>query len=426
MKIRIFSLLLCVLLLLPLAAGCSTPAKADIPVVEDGKAALYICMPEEHTAQTLYARDRLVFFVQQKTGVTLGSGTAADIPASAAAVLYLGDCGTELTQKLAKGLKGKDEFRFAVEEAAIAVVADSEAFLYDAVDYLIARMSSDSAGTSLRVQGEIEPAVAGDTLSLRYLLSKGAVETESVLHSYIPHHPDGIKGTQGGCLVGNYYYQTFIKTDKDSDELYNITYLGCYDMESKTMLAYSDLLDLNHANDVTYNAKTGELFVVHNKPRYNQLSVIDPETMTLKRTVQLPLSVYAVTYNETRDQYVVGISGGRDVRILGADFQLATKDPIYASKDVEGYTTQGICSDDTFIYAVLYDGKSAQTKRENVVAVYDWYGNRVGLIYVDVDKLEPENVSVRDGQLIVLAASQKGGALYEIRPTGVKAAEAKG
>ena len=155
MKKRLLCLALCVLLLLPAAVGCSSTVAVDLPIVEDGKAMLYICMPKEHTAQTLYARDRLVFFVRAQTGVTLESGTAAKMP-SGAPVLYLGDCGAALSAELAERLEGEEKFYLAAEGQEIAVVADSEAFLYDAVDYLIAHMSGDADGKTLTLQGELE------------------------------------------------------------------------------------------------------------------------------------------------------------------------------------------------------------------------------------------------------------------------------
>lgn len=435
--VRFLCALLCVLMLLPLY-GCGTdPVSVDVTLVENGEAKLYIQLPAETPQQILYAKDRLCFYVQKLTGVMPESGTE---PVTGRPVLTLGNEIDEQSREQAEEIVDEElgnVFRIFAAEQKITAVAANDAFLYDAVDYLIGKMSYDEGTNTLKLQGVLDTTAAGDVTSLRYMFTQSTVVgSESVMQSTLPFHPgadgvlgtdDDVKGTQGGCIVGNYQYQCIIKTDKESNQMNNITYVAKYDLVAKETVMYSELLQLNHANDITYNKKTNELVIVHNAPRAKMLTFMDPETLQVTRTATLPVSVYAISYNETRDLYVVGVSGGQNLRTITADFEYAGKKTFYATETTKHYTTQGITSDDTFIYCVLYDSLHAgASNMQNVITVYDWYGKYVGTIHVDVDKLEPENISIVDGKITVLAyRPRKGGSLFDIKLTGPKAVESK-
>ena len=424
---RTVCLLLCIFLLLPLVA-CEKepdPVSVDITLVENGEAKLYIQMPTKTPAQVLYAKDRLLFYVQEKTGVKLECGTKekAGVP-----TITLGNTIDDVSTHQSETLTG-DVFRIFAAEQRITVVATNEAFLYDAIDHLIEKMSYDEATNTLSLSGILDTTAEGDKTSLRYMFtqSKTVASTESVecTLSFLPGADgvlgtsDDIKGTQGGCRVGNYHYQCIIKTDAQSNQMNNITYVVKYDLTAKQTVMCSELLDLNHANDITYNSKTNELVIVHNTPRAKMLTMLDPDTLTITRRVELPGDVYAITYSAARDSYMVGVSGGQKLRPVSADFQHTTIYPYEATPTSALCTTQGIGSDETFIYCALYDSKyKVSPNMQNRITVYDWYGNYVGTINMWLDKQEPENISVVDGKIFVLAhVSAKGGVIYQITPT---------
>ena len=75
------------------------------------------------------------------------------------------------------------------------------------------------------------------------------------------------------------------------------------------------------------------------------------------------------------------------------------------SERVEGYTKQGICCDDEYIYFLYY--------KLNAVAIYDWDGNFVTLIYFDVLG-EPENISVVNGTIYVACGESGIATLYKL------------
>ena len=422
---RLLCLLLCVFTLLPLFAACGEKsAEVDITLVENGKAKLYIQLPKDTPAHVLYAKDRLLYYVQEKTGASLKSGTKekTDTP-----TITIGNDVDDASTRLCEKMEG-DVFRIRAAEQRITVVATNEAFLYDAIDHLIEKMTYDAETNTLKLTGTLDTTAEGDTTSLRYMFTQGKTigTTESVACT-VPFLPgadgqlgttDDVTGTQGGCRVGNYHYQCIIKTDKESDQMNNITYVVKYDLTTNETVMCSELLDLNHANDITYNEKTNELVIAHNVPRARMLTFLDPDTLALTRRVELPCEIYAITYNSVRDTYMVGVSGGQRLRPVSADFRNLTSSPYDATSTTSHCTTQGICSDDTFIYCALYDGKNKTSSiMQNCITVYDWYGNYVGTINMWLDKQEPENISIVDGEFFVLAhVSKKGGVIYQVTP----------
>ena len=424
---RILCLLLCVFTLLPLLAACSTEpdaAAVDITLVENGKAKLYIQLPKDSPAHVLYAKDRLLYYVQEKTGASLRSGTKerTDVP-----TLTIGNDIDDLSTGQCADLEG-DVFRIFAAEQRITVVATNEAFLYDAIDHLIEKMTYDEATNTLKLSGKLDATKEGDKSSLRYMFTQSkTVGTTESIECTVPFLPgadgvlgtsDDVTGTQGGCRLGNYQYQCIIKNDAASNQMNNITYVVKYDLTTKQTVACSELLDLNHANDITYNEKTGELVIVHNTPRPKMLTFMDPDTLAVTRRVELPGEIYAITYNAARDIYMVGVSGGQRLRPISADFENLTSVPYDATPTTSLCTTQGICSDDTFIYCALYDGKFKNSPNmQNCITVYDWYGNYVGTINMWLDKKEPENISIVNGEFFVLAhVSGTGGVIYRVTP----------
>jgi len=209
---------------------------------------------------------------------------------------------------------------------------------------------------------------------------------------------------QGGCFDGTYFYQVFIKKDIASNEANNLVRIVKYNTETRTVVRTSDNLSLNHANDITYNPKINALLVVNNNPNRTTVTLVNPDTLTIIRTQTVPYKIYSMSYNEQRDMYVVGISGGQNFRFLDADFNPVGTLKI-ATTLTSGYVTQGASSDNNYIYFVLYD--------QNVITVYDWEGNFVSIIDLNVGDIEPENISVVNGEIFVACAS--GGAeIYRI------------
>ena len=210
-------------------------------------------------------------------------------------------------------------------------------------------------------------------------------EGEGDLQFSIPQI-EGFPALQGGGTDGKYLYYALVKTTAEG-ETSTIVKL---DPASGVLLAKSKELTTNHTNDITYDSVRDRLVVVHNQPRATLLSLLDPATLEVTEVVDIGMQIFCMTYNAKRNCFAVGKSGGQDFAVLDANFQKIKDCTAVCTR----YTTQGMTSDDDFLYFVQA-GK-------NVIMKYDWDGNFVEYLPIDIRKKgEPENLSFINGQLYV-------------------------
>lgn len=206
-----------------------------------------------------------------------------------------------------------------------------------------------------------------------------------------------ISGAQGGCIVGDYGYQAFYRQDGGSNQANNHCMILKYDLKTGEVIKQSEILQLNHINDITYNSKLNCLVVVHNAPFANLLSYVNPDTLERIDTFTIDEFIYSIAYDAKREQYVVGLSGGQTFKILDENFKAVT-DAFTPSDLSKGFTTQGASCDDDYIYFVLYN--------PNTIMVYDWDGQFVSKLDIDlnVEDWEVENLTVSNGDIYFMGA----------------------
>jgi hypothetical protein len=146
-------------------------------------------------------------------------------------------------------------------------------------------------------------------------------------------------------------------------------------------------MPIDHANDITYNEKKDVLVITHNAPNRQLISYVNPHTLEYLGTHDIGYPIYCMSYNEKRDQYIVGLSGGMDFAKTDGEFAKITD---YVSVDNK-YVTQGMATDDDFIYFVLH--------RLPCITKYDWEGNFVEYIPLDRKSDEPENIMFLNGKI---------------------------
>lgn len=234
---------------------------------------------------------------------------------------------------------------------------------------------------------------------------KSLVATTEHVETITTNH--GGPTNQGGYTDGKYYWQSFITMvgwGQVGGEVDNEVTIVKYDMETDSIVKESEKLRLNHCNDLTYNSKTGKIYVCNATGRKNIVSILNPDTLEVEGEIDLGFEIFSISYNESRDQYVVGIAGGQTFRLLDAEFKTAGEIYDPTTRTV-GYTTQGCSSDDDYIYFVLY--------KENVINVYDWDGNFVSWIKLDLtNDIEPENISVVGDDIYI---GTNGSGIYKIK-----------
>ena len=174
---------------------------------------------------------------------------------------------------------------------------------------------------------------------------------------------------QQGCCTDGIYAYTILENQKiGKGSIWKL------DMKDWSVVDTKYNLPIDHGNDITYNPVLDQLIVVHNKPNYTFISFVDPDTLKHVAAKELPYRMYAISYEPTRDQYVVGISGTFHFAILDSNFETLA---YYEGVDT-GFTKQNIDSDENYIYFSQWKGGT----KGNVVMVYDWEGNFVTQIRV--------------------------------------------
>ncbi len=233
---------------------------------------------------------------------------------------------------------------------------------------------------------EVEPEVTYK-IELQRMLRIGPDEGGATNH---------YKVQQGSCTDGKYGYFV-LESQKDYQcAIFKV------DLETWTVVDKKYNINIDHGNDLTYNAKRGQIVAIHNKPNNQLLSFIDPETLEVVETIKLDMRMYAIGYCEARDQYVVGLSGGFQHVILDAEFNVLD----FVMGVDTGLVRQGVDCDEKYIYFP----QCAENNSVNQIVVYDWEGNHVNTVKVSAFQEIESMFHVDDTTYIAFNAS--GGYIY--------------
>ena len=176
---------------------------------------------------------------------------------------------------------------------------------------------------------------------------------------------------QGCCSDGTYIYGVIRKSDNSG------VIIRKHKLSDGSYVATSKELPLFHGNDLTYDSKNGRIVCAPGQSQGGQLIFIDPNTLTVTGSVKLTTSAGAITYNRKYDRYAIS-RGGKTLEILNSNFEVIAS---YTRTDKTGYTAQGMGSDDNYIYFPM-----SKDDKQNVIVVYDWYGNYIRTIQSDVTR----------------------------------------
>ena len=387
-------------------------AKLDSPIDLLG---IKVVIPAEADRHVKYAADSFINGVRILTKAAVSLGTAEQ-----EIELLIGNTGRPESETL-KATLGEDEFAVKLIGKKLVVVATDDAFLHEAVGVLLDFMkiedNAEAAEGKLTLKRAIDVKQAGDKTTYLYLFSKSdLISAKGKLYNTFTPPTKDIRTTQGGCIANGYYYQGYIQHDGGNQDNNKVIVVK-YDFEKKTKVAQSEILKLQHCNDITYNAELDLIAVVNNGANTNNMiTFLDPDTLEVVEAKRIISDIYSLTYNYERNNYMTGLSGGQDLRRWDSEFGY---DPsmkrIPATPKTASYVTQGIGSDENFIYCALYDYKNLGTsKYQNVITVYDWYGNFIGIININVTQIEPENISIVDGTIYVTCHDKTGAKMFKM------------
>ena len=173
---------------------------------------------------------------------------------------------------------------------------------------------------------------------------------------------------QGAASDGKYVYFVFRQSENGDCIVRKCS------LKTKKVVKTSSPIYLFHGNDMTYNSKTGLLYVAHGNKEGKILTSIDPSDLSVKeQTIDLEKGSGAITYSASRDRFAIS-QGGKSLHFLDGDLNhIASFDRV----DNSGYTAQGMGSDENYIYFPMSDSDS------NFLQIYDWDGNYVDQLLLD-------------------------------------------
>ena len=238
-----------------------------------------------------------------------------------------------------------------------------------------------------------------------HISSKGDINVKMTEIFKISDHTDAngehCRVVQGGCTDGTYYYVALNNNDKTEN---SVNAVLKYELKTGTLVQVFENVKSSHSNDMTYNPETNELFIVHNTPDRQNISVLNPETMEITRTVTLEnLEIYSLSYDPYEKCYWAGISYGYNFVKLDLDFKQVGE--IITGVET-GYTKQGMDLDSKYLYFLQY--------KSNSVIVYDKQGNFVREITLPKTSYEAENIfHIGDVFYIGYYKTKAGGMLYK-------------
>ena len=354
------------------------PAPADFAFVKDGASEFRIVRPASDSSDETEAAKELRKKIEEKTGykMELYEDWYAKSQAPSKYEILIGH--TDLDESVAVNgeIDGEDGFFYVIRSVGdkIVLTGKSANMIRKGIDFILENYTDESGNImiphDINIKSEMyTPAVAdyfgdGKDVTLTSALA-GAVNAV-----------DGCKVIQGGTTDGKYLYVITHNGDKTINAE---SILQKIDIKTMKTVARSERLRVSHGNDIVYKKNTNELLVVHCYPDGKMVSVFDADTLKFKRKIELPISIYCMSYDESLDCYWVGVSGGDTFAKLDADFKFVKR---YMSQ-MHDYVTQGMDCDDTYLYFARY--------KKNCVIVYTKDGGYVGE-YPLTFPGEPENI----------------------------------
>lgn len=197
----------------------------------------------------------------------------------------------------------------------------------------------------------------------------------------LPPSEDNYRVMQGMCTDGTYMFALLEKKKQDvNGDSRSLCRMAKVDLSTWEILAYSEPMELDHGNGMTYNTKTGEILVVHGQFYPKTISVVDPETMTVKRTFDLAYNARGITYDAATDRYAVCIGGKSDFVIYDSEFNelayYACDDLVSGNKE---FGRQSISTDGKYLYMTYTGAVVNGLNGYEIICCYDWSGNFCGV-----------------------------------------------
>ena len=203
---------------------------------------------------------------------------------------------------------------------------------------------------------------------------------------------------QGVACDESFFY--FILKNKEDTQ----SVVFKYDMLTLQQTKQSEVINVGHSNDMTFNADIKSLIVAHGLSQGDKLTMINPDDLSVENGIQISVRAGAITYNGNRRQYALS-QGGTTLHFADENFNILRS---FSRRQMNGYTAQGMGSDDSFVYFPM------SGSRRNILLAYDWDGNLASTLNLDLP-YESESMFYANCDYYV-CYNHNGAVLYRVRP----------
>ena len=183
---------------------------------------------------------------------------------------------------------------------------------------------------------------------------------------------------QGGCTDGTYYY-CCMTTDNTVAPAKGV--ILKYDLATQELVKTSAEVNMGHMNDAVYNPDNHTILISELKTKQNVSDdytytnkhyVVDPDTLTVKDTVEFPASG-TIAYDDVRNRYIC--STNSYFYFYNQNFELVDQVAItnlFTDYGTGSQARQGITCDEKYIYQLTYwQSASDSTDIRCEIVVYD-------------------------------------------------------
>lgn len=222
--------------------------------------------------------------------------------------------------------------------------------------------------------------------------------------------PEGASYLEGGTTAMTGYLATFLSSSASSPNPILLLDMNTW------AVAKTASVQMSHANDMCFVPQRREIYVTPMDKA--QIIVLDEETLTVKRTINVPQSYYAIGYDTKADRFAAAyVSGSGAGRHLTCDILDAECSKVLSSFSVDSNLTyQGLTVNDSLIYCAFWERGAVNSlyepvydgvfqKQDNVIYVYDFSGKLVKTLLITMPagftKFEIETVSFAGNRMIL-------------------------
>lgn len=395
---------------------------ADAPVldvVKNGQTSFKIIRADKASDEIAVASLQLRKALNEATGANIGiSSEQSNKNSNGEREILIGLTNRAVSKEAKAALSG-EMFGIKVTENGIVIAATHEDFIPLAVDYFMEHYLENNEYVTIS-DGTYSISTAASVTCKGILadLTDIRLDTEyatiSQLHGTI--NKDGnFKALQGGCVTDKYAYMAVLNTtDYDTEDA------GCYvykfDRETWRLVRRSGVLMMAHANDITYNPNTNQLFVAHCYVDSTKISILDADTLKLVGTIHTDKGVYALDYHAPTNTFIGGRgkSGTLFFRYSPKGDRLLMVGQITPMPTQ--MVTQGICRDDKYAYHVMFSTSAEEPN--NTIIIYDLEKKTLAHnVRLSISDQEPENISLVDGVFYIGCNSKSGSNKLDVYKT---------